>query len=51
VLSIGTAIKLWIKSYRIERKMTIRLEKELAPEAVENRVEESIRSHKFGPFT
>ena len=51
VLSIIMAIKLWVKSYRVERKMMIRLEKELAPEAVEKRVEESIRSHKFGSFT
>jgi uncharacterized membrane protein YidH (DUF202 family) len=51
ILSIAMAIKLFLKSYRVERKMIIRLEKELAPEAVEQRVEESIRSHKFGSFT
>ena len=50
VISIGMAIKLFVKSYRVERKMLPRLEKELAPEAVEQRVEESIRSHKFGSF-
>jgi hypothetical protein len=44
------AIKLFIKSHRVERKMMVRLEKELAPEAVEQRVEESIRSHKFSSF-
>jgi len=44
------AFKLWIKSYRVERKMMVRLEKELAPEAVEKRVEESIQSHKFSSF-
>jgi hypothetical protein len=51
VISIGMAIKLFVKSYRVERKMLPRLEKELAPEAVEQRVEESVRSHKFGSFT
>jgi hypothetical protein len=44
------AIKLFVKSYRVERKMLPRLEKELAPEAVEKRVEESIQSHKFSSF-
>jgi hypothetical protein len=29
----------------------VRLEKELAPEAVDQRVEESIQSHKFSSFT
>ncbi len=48
--SIGMAIKLFVKSYRVERKLLPGLEKELAPEAVEKRVEESIRSHKFGSF-
>jgi uncharacterized membrane protein YidH (DUF202 family) len=50
VISIGMAVKLFVKSYRVERKMLPRLEKELAPEAVEQRVEDSIRSHKFGSF-
>ena len=48
--SIGMAIKLFVKSYRVERQMLPRLEKELAPEAVEQRVEESIQSHKFSSF-
>ena len=39
--SIGMAIKLFIQSYRVERKMLPQLEKELALEAVEKRVEES----------
>ena len=50
ISSIGMAIKLFLKSYRVERKMLPQLEKELAPEAVEKRVEEAIQSHKFGSF-
>jgi hypothetical protein len=50
VLSIVMAIKLFVKSYRVERTMVQRLEKELEPEAVEKRVEESIQSHKFSSF-
>ncbi len=48
--SIGMAIRLFIKSYSKERKLLVTLEKELALEAVEKRVEEAIQSHRFGAF-
>jgi uncharacterized membrane protein YidH (DUF202 family) len=48
--SIGMAIRLFLKSYSAERQLLTRLEKELALEAVEKRLEEAIQSHRFGGF-
>ncbi|MGO9177137.1 MAG: DUF202 domain-containing protein [Desulfobaccales bacterium] len=48
--SIAMAVKLFIKSYRVERKLLPQLEKEMAPEAVEKRLEEAIQSHRFSNF-
>ncbi len=48
--SIGMAIKLFLKSYFVERKLLVQLEKELALEAVEKRVDEAIQSHRFSTF-
>lgn len=48
VVSIGAAIKLFLKSYFVERKLLVQLEKELAPEAIKKRVEEAMQSHRFG---
>jgi len=48
--SIGMAIRLFLKSSSVERKLLVQLEKELALEAVEKRVEEAIQSHRFSSF-
>ncbi len=50
LVSIGIAIKLFLRSHFVERKMLKQLEKELALEAIDKRIEESIQSHRFGPF-
>jgi len=50
VVSIGIAIKLFLKSFFVERKLLVQLEKELAPEAIKKRVEEAMQSHRFGAF-
>ena len=44
------AIRLFVKSYTAERRLLVTLEKELALEAVEKRVEEAIQSHRFSNF-
>jgi uncharacterized membrane protein YidH (DUF202 family) len=49
-ISIGIAIKLFLKSFFVERKLLIQLEKELTPEAIKNRIEEAMQSHRFGDF-
>jgi uncharacterized membrane protein YidH (DUF202 family) len=46
--SIGIAIKLFFKSFFVERKLLVQLEKELAPEAIKKRIEEAMQSHRFG---
>lgn len=48
IASIGMAIKLFLKSFFVERKLLLELEEELAPEAVKKRVEEAIQSYRFG---
>jgi uncharacterized membrane protein YidH (DUF202 family) len=48
IASIGMAIKLFLKSFFVERKLLVHLEEELAPEAVKKRVDEAIQSHRFG---
>jgi uncharacterized membrane protein YidH (DUF202 family) len=48
--SIGMAIKLFLKSFFVERKLLVQLEEELAPEAVKKRMEEAIQSYRFGAF-
>lgn len=48
--SIGMAIKLFIRSYSVERKLLIQLEKELTPRAVEERMEDAVQSHRFTGF-
>ncbi len=48
--SIGMALKLFIRSYSVERKLLIQLEKELTPKAVEDLMEDAIQSHRFGTF-
>jgi hypothetical protein len=35
----------------VERTMLKVLEKELALEAIDTRIEESLQSHRFGPFS
>jgi len=50
ISSIGMAIKLFLKSFFVERKLLVQLEEELAPAAVKKRVEEAMRSHRFGSF-
>jgi uncharacterized membrane protein YidH (DUF202 family) len=51
IASVGMAIKLFLKSFFVERKLLVQLEEELAPEAVKKRVEEAIQSsHRFGSF-
>jgi uncharacterized membrane protein YidH (DUF202 family) len=47
IASIGMAIKLFFKSFFVERKLLAQLEEELAPGAVKKRVEEALRSHRF----
>ena len=51
VSSIGMAIKMFLKSFSKERTMLKLLEKELALEAIDNRIEDSLQSHRFGPFS
>ena len=48
--SIVMAVKLFRKSFFIERKLLIRLEEELASEAVEKRLENAIQAHRFDSF-
>ncbi len=48
--SIGMAIKMFLRSYFVERKLLVQLEKELALEAVKKRVEDAVQSHRFGTF-
>jgi hypothetical protein len=48
--SIGMAVRLFLKSFSVERKLLVQLEKELALEAVKERVEEAVQSHRFGTF-
>jgi uncharacterized membrane protein YidH (DUF202 family) len=50
ITSIGIAIKLFFKSFFVERKLLVQLEKELALEAIEKRMEEAIQSYRFGSF-
>ena len=50
VTSIVMAVKLFRKSFFIERRLLIRLEEELASEAVEKRMEDAIQTHRFGSF-
>jgi len=45
--SVGMAVKLFVKSYKVERKLTQKLEKEMAPEAMEKRLEEATQTHRF----
>ena len=48
--SIGMAIKLFLKSRSMEKRLLVQLEKELDLEAVEKRVDEAIQSHRFSAF-
>jgi uncharacterized membrane protein YidH (DUF202 family) len=50
IASIGMAVKLFIRSYSVERKLLLQLEKELSPMAVEERMEDAIQSHRFSGF-
>jgi uncharacterized membrane protein YidH (DUF202 family) len=50
ITSIGIAIKLFFKSFFVERKLLVQLEKELALEAIKKRMEEAIQSYRFGSF-
>jgi uncharacterized membrane protein YidH (DUF202 family) len=47
IASIGMAIKLFFKSFFVERRLLVQLEEELSTEAVKKRVEEAIRSYRF----
>jgi uncharacterized membrane protein YidH (DUF202 family) len=50
ITSIGIAIKLFFKSFFVERKLLDQLERELAPEAIQKRIDEAMQSHRFGGF-
>jgi hypothetical protein len=50
IASIGIAIKLFFKSFFVERKLLDQLERELAPEAIQKRIDEAMQSHRFGAF-